>query len=436
MTIPFLKGWGSSIKDAAEEVTPAIKSLVNQNWQQHEAIGRDLLDPKRRQEFANLYADNPNAFPEDVYGRKNIEQIRTISQDPAFALKRATERAGLTVAQDPKNTEDIGGVATGIGTRAQRATSQAGATVATNEAAMSDQLRAAYKLLPPDVQAKWDKNAAMRKYLGKTEDEQAMYDIALQTAKDAQAAGVAADSWVKANSKKYGNTVAMAQGILDGSIPPEIQAGLLADPKYAGGIKVQLDKLEADARMKAAEASQLRSIAAQGAMLDQRQKFALEQAEKAEATARAVAGRKMQMSIATKLSAIITKGHSEDELKNSIMPGLQEELNQYAALNGTAPATLSVINPWFGPPYIAFQSGKDGKLKPINSLNFNEAGAAPASSEEGTPKTLDEQFLERYLGSSLADQNKYYERADSTLKAKIDKWMQEGRIPNLEQPKE
>lgn len=437
MSIPYLKGWGASIKDAADELTPALKSLKDQNWKEHEAIKINLLDPVKLQTYANLYHENQAAFDEKAIGKENLKRIQAMSSDPSFILERSQKRAAADWSQ--KNPAIIGQLIAS-GQTPQQAEIEARRLEALNrDKVRQADIDAYVSRQSPEEQTRILSDEAWRTRTGVTKDQADAQLLRLKQANEDNDLVQRARDWADKNKKIINSPLDLAKAIRDGAIDNDMLGGLSIDDRFKGQLSAAYQILNGDISRAGQEASQGRLFAQQEAM----QGRAFEQQDKLQqerlAQAASVRGKLLRSQISSMLYKINTsKELSADELEKNQLPALQAQLDEIAQIEGSVAPRLSIAPTGFfglGKGTIAY-AGADGKPTELRASNLNRSFVKPEAEAPSTPSgsSLDDQFLARYKGSSLADQNQYYERADPSLKAKIDQWIKEGKIPDPRQP--
>lgn len=447
MSIPFLKGWGSSIKDAAEEVTPALKSLVNQNWQQHEALKKELLNPVTLKTYANHYWDDKDAFNEKDIGRDNLARIRATTQDPAFMAKKIKDKAALTWMQDPDNQAELQRIATGAEppeVKQMRAMQFKEAKVKEAEANARVEL---FNTLPKHLQERARRDATFRERFGMTEPELAAADQAMTERNRLMGSLDTARKWAEGNADVLSTPYKIRDAIKSGKIPAATLGMLMLDDQYKGliaaGQKLWMDEVNYEQQatlqergINAAADRQATDIAARD------ERATAVQAQKVyglEARLASLVGAMERDRQAGKVT--------RSQVENSIIPSIQAVANEIASIKGTTPAIIRIEDNGFwgtkGKGKVTYTIGGDPVELNETSLGGLVSGAPKPSDDAGAPKTdakfdalpkMTRDYLDMYKSLSLPEQNKAWESASPALRAILEDAKKNKWIDSLDQP--
>lgn len=112
MTIPYIAGWGDTIKQTVPQIGEAVRTFINPKWREEEAFKAAVMhDPTLIEKFAKLNQDNPDAFAQ-IYGPNVQRQISALKLSPEQQLQRTVTTA--TAQAVSENPADVGRVQAGL----------------------------------------------------------------------------------------------------------------------------------------------------------------------------------------------------------------------------------------------------------------------------------------------------------------------------------
>lgn len=447
MTIPYIKGWGDTLKEALPQIGQGIRDIKDPNWRAKEQLEQELLDPNKLQNYANLYHANPQAFGEKEIGKKNVERIRAMTQDPDFIFKRAEATAKQSFMQNPENAKLYAEINL---TGSDPVTKQARIADLESKHLRNIQEQMLYDNFisaTPEEQQKLLTNQNWRERTGFNEVQFKDLEATAKLSNELRGAIATAREWADKNKQILNSPLALSKAIADGTVDAVTIGALANDPQYQGVVglanKLLIDDINHRQALErqqigiaASEASQLRMMGHQDDQLDKR----LAESNKVKSRA-----------LLNSITSQLFKADKIDEqtLTSSIMPAIQAQLNEWAELNGKAAPILEIAgktrvfkpNTWGfnGKPRIVYRDA-EGNPQPLTAIsNFDAVTAGPPRSnvedvlKDKLPdlNPIEQGLLDNLNKLSDTDVNRYYQGASPETKAKIDEWMTQGRLRDL-----
>lgn len=444
MTIPYIKGWGDTLKENLPQIGQGIRDIKDPNWRRNEKIEEDLLDTTKLQNYANLYHANPQAFTPETIGKKNVSRIREMTQDPDFVLKRSEAAAKQTFMQNPENAKQYAEI---MQTGSDGVTKQL--RVAELEArhlrnTQERELRNSFLAATPEEQARLLKNQNYRERTGFNEAQFGQMEAEAKDANELRAAITSGKEWVAKNKKIITNPEALANAIRGGAMDPATYGALMNDPQYKPVMALASQMLSGAIDQEYALARQAEGIAAS----EESQGRMFKQQDKRDQERLANAGKAKSQYILRNIADQLFKAKdlSATDLESSIMPVIQDQLREWAEINGKPMPILSVegktemTSPttwgWNGKPRIVYRNadGEPETLLPNTDFNAISPSAPKEERDNSDLSQLDQGLLQSLKDSNPTEINNFYMGATPATKAKLDQWMTEGRIPDMRQP--
>jgi microcompartment protein CcmK/EutM len=109
MTLPRLDGWYDEIKDSIPQIVGGVRSLINPNYQNDDALREAIKrDPSVLQKLRDMEANSPGLLAR-TYGKGTTGNIMGLGESAENQQSRLLTSARSEVLSDPQAAKDIAG---------------------------------------------------------------------------------------------------------------------------------------------------------------------------------------------------------------------------------------------------------------------------------------------------------------------------------------